>query len=158
RVEPSNIGRQSFFPGFLSLALSENASISTIQMHRMSKVYRNRADETSVRSSRSKFFPMFAIIGFVVVLGAVAGGYLMEHGKLAVLVQPAELVIIGGAALGTLLIANPMATLIKIANGLVGVLKGSKYDKAFYTATLKMLNDLFLFARKNGTVQLEEEV
>jgi chemotaxis protein MotA len=101
---------------------------------------------------------MFAIIGFVVVLGAVAGGYLMEHGKLAVLVQPAELVIIGGAALGTLLIANPISTLMKIIHGLMGVFKGSKYNKTFYVTTLKMLNDLFLFARKNGTGQLEEEI
>ncbi len=55
---------------------------------------------------------MFAIIGFLVVLGAVVGGYLMEHGKFGVLMQPAELVIIGGAALGTLLIANPLSTVI----------------------------------------------
>ena len=101
---------------------------------------------------------MFAIIGFVVVLGAVAGGYLMEHGKLAVLMQPAELVIIGGAALGTLLIANPVSTLMKIVHGLIGVLKGSPYTKASYLTTLKMLNELFLFARKNGTGQLEEEI
>ncbi len=101
---------------------------------------------------------MFAIIGFVVVLGAVAGGYLMEHGKMGVLVQPAELVIIGGAAVGTLLIANPLGTLMKIASGLVGVLKGSRYNKDFYLTTLKMLNDLFMFARKNGTGQLEEEI
>jgi flagellar motor component MotA len=44
---------------------------------------------------------MFAIIGMLVVIGAVAGGYLLEHGQLLVLMQPAELVIIGGAALGS---------------------------------------------------------
>ena len=101
---------------------------------------------------------MFAIIGFVVVLGAVVGGYLMEHGKIGVLLQPAELVIIGGAAVGTLLIANPLPTLMKIFHGMLGVLKGSKYDKAEYLNTLKMLNELFMFARKNGTGQLEEEI
>ena len=52
---------------------------------------------------------MFIIIGILVVLGAVAGGYLMEHGNLKVLIQPAELLIIGGAAMGTVLIANPTA-------------------------------------------------
>ena len=57
---------------------------------------------------------MFAIIGFVVVLGAVVGGYLMEHGKIGVLMQPSELVIIGGAAIGTLLIANPLPILIEM--------------------------------------------
>jgi len=48
---------------------------------------------------------MFAIIGILVVVGAVMGGYLMEHGNIKVLIQPAELVIIGGASLGTVLIA-----------------------------------------------------
>ncbi len=101
---------------------------------------------------------MFAIIGIVVVFGAVIGGYLMEHGKLMVLFQPAELVIIGGAALGTLLIANPIATVIKLIKGLLGVLGGSPYSKAFYLETLKMLNDLFLSARKNGMAKLEADV
>jgi chemotaxis protein MotA len=101
---------------------------------------------------------MFAIIGFVVVLGAVVGGYLMEHGKLAVLMQPAELLIIGGAAIGTLLIANPLTILIQIMKGLIGVLKGSPYSKARYLDTLKMLSALFMHARKNGMMQLEEDV
>jgi len=86
------------------------------------------------------------------------GGYLMEHGKLGVLMQPAELVIIGGAALGTLLIANPLPVVMKIVQGLLGVIKGSGYTKAEYLETLKMLNDLFMVARKNGMVKLEEDV
>ena len=64
---------------------------------------------------------MFAIIGILVVIGSIVGGYLMEHGNLLVLMQPAELVIIGGAALGTVLIANPLATVIKMAKHTVGV-------------------------------------
>jgi chemotaxis protein MotA len=101
---------------------------------------------------------MFAIIGMVVVIGAIIGGYLMEHGNLQVLIQPAELVIIGGAAIGTLLIANPIATVMKIVNGLIGVLKGSSYTKAFYLDTLLMMNELFNRARKSGLVKLEEDV
>ena len=93
---------------------------------------------------------MFAIIGFAVVIGAIVGGYLMEHGKLGVLMQPAELVIIGGAALGTLLIANPLSTVIKIIKGILGVLKGSPYTKAFYLETLKMLNELFMHGAQSG--------
>ena len=50
---------------------------------------------------------MFAVIGILVVFGAVIGGFLMEKGHLAVLVQPAEIVTIVGAALGTLLAAKP---------------------------------------------------
>ncbi len=101
---------------------------------------------------------MFAIIGIVVVLGSVIGGYLMEHGKLLVLLQPAELVIIGGAAAGTVLIANPLSTLKRIATGVVGVFKPSKYTKALYLDTLKMLYDLFQMARKSGLMKLEADV
>ncbi len=82
----------------------------------------------------------------------------MEHGNFKVLVQPAELLIIGGAAAGTLLIANPLAVVMKIVHGLVGVIKGSAYTKASYLETLKMLSDLFMVARKSGMVKLEEDI
>jgi chemotaxis protein MotA len=68
---------------------------------------------------------VFSIIGIVVVFGAVVGGYLMEHGNLKVLVQPAELVVIGGAAIGTALIANPLHILKSMMGGITGVFKGS---------------------------------
>ncbi len=101
---------------------------------------------------------MFVIIGIVVVIGAVVGGYLMEHGHMAVLWQPAEVVIIGGAAFGTLLIANPMPTVIAVLKGVLGALKPSPYNQKFYLENLKMLNDLFMHARKNGMVKLEADV
>ena len=98
---------------------------------------------------------MFSIIGIVVVIGAVIGGYLMEHGNMKVLVQPAELVIIGGAALGTLLIGNPLPVVIKILKGLTGILSGGRYNKALYLNTLKMLNEIFSQGKKGGMVSLE---
>src|SRR5437016_338603 len=101
---------------------------------------------------------MFAIIGFVVVIAAIVGGYLMEHGQLGVLIQPAELLIIGGAAMGTLLIANPLPLVMKIFKGAIGVLGGSRFTKSFYVETLRMLNELFLLGRKAGMVKLEEDV
>ncbi len=101
---------------------------------------------------------MFVIIGVVVVIGAILGGFLMEKGPLPVLIQPAELIIIGGAALGTLLIANPLPTIIKLFKGLIGLIGGSKYSAAFYLENLKMLNDLFTFARKNGLPKLEGDM
>jgi len=101
---------------------------------------------------------MFSIIGIAVVLGAVLGGYFIEHGKIGVLLQPAELLIIGGAAIGTLLVANPLPILVKIVDGLLSVLKGSRYTKEYYLDTLKMLNTLFTTARKNGMVKLEEDI
>jgi chemotaxis protein MotA len=101
---------------------------------------------------------MFSIIGIVVVLGAVIGGYLMEHGHLEVLFQPAELVIIGGAAVGTLLIANPLPTIKKLFAGMLGIMKGDPYSKAFYLENLKMINDLFGTARKNGLSKIEADI
>ncbi len=85
---------------------------------------------------------MFVIIGFVVVIGAVVGGYLMEHGNLMVLMQPAELVIIGSAGLGTLLVANPVHVLIDVMKGAMGTVKGSPFTKAFYAEQLRMLNEI----------------
>ena len=101
---------------------------------------------------------MIAIIGILIVFGAIAGGYLMEHGKLLVLLQPAELVIIFGAAIGTVVIANPLPTLLRIGGGVLGVFTGSSFSKAFYIDNLKMLFELFNHARKAGTAKLEEEV
>jgi chemotaxis protein MotA len=101
---------------------------------------------------------MFAIIGIVVVIGAVMGGYLMEHGNLMVLIQPSELLIIGGAAAGTALIANPLHVLKAIAGGVPGVFKGSKFTKQLYLESLKMMYDLLNKARKEGLMALENDV
>jgi chemotaxis protein MotA len=101
---------------------------------------------------------MFAIIGIVIVFGCVVAGYLMEHGNLRVLVQPAELLIIGGAGLGTLLVANPLHILKKIGGGIAGVFGGSKFGKQTYIDTLKMMYDLLNKARKDGLMALESDV
>src|ERR1700739_978842 len=93
---------------------------------------------------------MFSIIGIVIVFGAVLGGFLMEKGPLAVLMQPSELVIIGGASLRTLLTANPMNVLKKIVGGLTLILGGSKFSKQRYIDTLKMMFAVFNKARKEG--------
>jgi len=101
---------------------------------------------------------MFVIIGILVVFGAVIGGYLMEHGNLRVLLQPAELLIIGGAATGTVLVANPLHVLKKIASGVVAAFSGSKYTKQRYLDTLKTMYDLFNKARREGLIALESDV
>ncbi len=75
---------------------------------------------------------MFAIIGIVLVFGAVVGGYLMEHGNLKVLMQPAELLIIGGAGMGTLLTANPPTGVISPGRRTGCVFGSSKFDKGYY--------------------------
>jgi chemotaxis protein MotA len=100
---------------------------------------------------------MFVIIGIVVVFGAVLAGYLMEKGPLAVLVQPAELIIILGAAIGTVLIANPLHILKKIAGGFGAVFGSSPFTKERYLETLKMMYELFSRARKDGMMALESD-
>jgi chemotaxis protein MotA len=101
---------------------------------------------------------MFAIIGIVVVFGCVVAGYLMEHGNLKVLMQPAELIIIGGAAVGTVLIANPLHIIKAIVAGIGGAFGGSKFGKQAYIDALKMMYDLLNKARKDGLMALEGDV
>jgi chemotaxis protein MotA len=101
---------------------------------------------------------MFAIVGILVVFGAVVAGYLMEHGNLKVLLQPAELIIIGGAALGTVFIANPLHIIKKIASGIGSTFGGSKFTRQLYLDTLKTLYELFGKARKEGLMSLESDV
>src|SRR5579863_589872 len=101
---------------------------------------------------------MFSIIGIVIVFGAVLAGFMMEKGPVAVLMQPSEFVIIGGAAIGTMLAANPMHVLKKIASGLVDVLGGSKYSKSRYIDSLRMMFNLFNKARKEGLVGIETDI
>ncbi len=101
---------------------------------------------------------MFSIIGIVVVFGCIAAGYLMEHGNMKVLLQPAELIIIGGAALGTVLISNPVHTLKQMINGVLGAFGSSKYGTERYIETLKMMYELLQKARKEGLVALETDI
>jgi chemotaxis protein MotA len=101
---------------------------------------------------------MFSIIGIVVVFGCILAGYLMEHGPLKVLMQPAELIIIGGAALGTVLISNPVHTLKQMISGLMGAFGSSKYGETRYIETLKMMYQLLQKARKEGLVALETDI
>jgi chemotaxis protein MotA len=83
---------------------------------------------------------------------------LMEHGNIRVLLQPAELIIIGGAGIGTLLVANPLHIIKKIAGGIGGVFGSSKFGKQTYIDTLKMMYDLLNKARKDGLMALEADV
>jgi len=101
---------------------------------------------------------MFAILGILVVFGAVVGGFLMEKGHIEVLIQPAELLIIAGAATGTLLTANPAHILKEILNGLKGVLTGSKFGKERYLSTLKMMYQFLNKVRKEGLLSVEMDV
>jgi chemotaxis protein MotA len=101
---------------------------------------------------------MFAIVGILIVFAAVIGGFLMEKGHIEVLLQPAELLIIAGAATGTLLVANPVHILKGIAEGMMGTVKGSKFGKERYLNTLKMMYQFLNKVRKEGLLSVEDDV
>lgn len=101
---------------------------------------------------------MFVIIGIVVVLGSMIGGYLMHHGDLAVLIQPNEFVIIGGVAFGSMIIANPISVIKKVFAGIMGTLKGASIGKDSYIQMMQALYELFQFARREGLIALEPHV
>ena len=101
---------------------------------------------------------MFAIVGIIVVFVSVIGAFLMEKGHILVLVQPAELLLIAGAATGTILVANPVYVIKAILAGLIGILKGSPYDKARYLNTLKMMYQFLNKVRKEGLLSVEMDV
>jgi chemotaxis protein MotA len=101
---------------------------------------------------------MNLIVGILLVLGSVAGGYVLSHGNLLTLWQPYELLVIGGAAFGAFVIANP-GKLIKATMACIPMLlKGSKYKKGLYLDALALLYDLLQKARKEGMMSLEADV
>lgn len=101
---------------------------------------------------------MLVLAGVVVVFGSIIAGYLLEKGNLLVLLQPAELVTIGGAAIGTALIANPPAVMKRILKGVGSAIKGSPYTQAVFLETLKMLYEFFSHVSKVGMQTIEAEV
>lgn len=101
---------------------------------------------------------MFIIVGIVFVLLCVAGGFAMMKGPFGALFQPSELVVIGGACIGATIAANPLKFLMMLTKSLPVALKGSLYNKAVYTDVLRMQYDIFVNAKKNGLLSLEEDV
>ena len=101
---------------------------------------------------------MFAIVGIVVVFAAILAGFLLEKGHIVVLLQPAELLIIGGAAVGALLVANPVRILKGIAAGLASSFKGSPFTEDRYLSTLRMMYQFLNKVRKEGLLAVEMDV
>ena len=101
---------------------------------------------------------MFTIIGFVVVLGAVVGGFILEGGPVAILNQTIEFLIIGGAAGGSLLAGTPTKVLSAMGNSLKMAVSGGGYSKADYMELFAMLYEVFSVMRKSGEMALEKDV
>ena len=101
---------------------------------------------------------MFVIVGYVVVLGAVFGGFVMAGGHVASLFQPVELIMIGGSALGAFFVANTPKTIKSTLKALPSLLKSSKFSKALYIDLLSMLYEILAKVRKEGLMSIESDV
>ncbi|MCE5281811.1 MAG: flagellar motor stator protein MotA [Deltaproteobacteria bacterium] len=101
---------------------------------------------------------MFVIVGCLIVLCSVVGGYLLEHGNLSVLFQPVEVLIIGGAAVGGFLISSPMKVVKATLSSVLGVISHAPYSKQDYIEALMLLNGIFYKIRQQGLVSIESAV
>ncbi len=100
---------------------------------------------------------MLIIIGFIIVTGSVAGGFILEGGNIMALYQPVELLIIGGAAVGSLIVMTPIPVLKELIGQLMGLL-GAGYAKKDYSDLMVMLYSIFNIARREGLVGLESHI
>jgi chemotaxis protein MotA len=100
---------------------------------------------------------MLLLVGVVIVMGSVLGGYVMHHGELLVLNQPTEFLIIGGAAIGGLVISTPG----KVLKGLLGQVKGTfsaPPGRQEFLELLAMMYQLFRVIQQSGIMSLESHV
>lgn len=101
---------------------------------------------------------MLVIIGYVIVLAAVFGGFALAGGHLAALFQPVELLMIGGSAIGAFLVGNSGKAIKATLKDLPNVFKGSKYDKALYMQLMGLLFEILAKVRKEGLMAIENDV
>ena len=101
---------------------------------------------------------MLVIVGAIVVLAGVIGGYLMESGNLSVLIQPAELVIIFGAAIGSFLVSSPPRVVKLVLREVVKVLSAKSTNKQAYLDLLSLLNLILTKIRKDGLISIEADI
>lgn len=101
---------------------------------------------------------MNTIIGIVVVIGCILLGYTMHGGNIMALWQPSEIIIICGAALGAMIISNPLSVTIGVFKSAGALLTPSKYNKAMYLDLLTMMYDIFNKTRREGLMAIESDI
>lgn len=100
---------------------------------------------------------MIKIVGILVVLGSVLGGYILSGGHIMAIVQPFEVLIIGGAAFGAFLQSNPATTLGRVVKNSLRMF-GTRFNKALYLDVLKMLYDILNKSRREGMMAIEADI
>jgi chemotaxis protein MotA len=103
---------------------------------------------------------MFVIVGYIVVLIAVFGGYAIAGGSFAVIIKaaPIELFIICGSAIGAFLVGNSSKIIKSTMGSIPTLLKGSKYTKARYMELMALLYEVLSKARKEGLMSIEGDI
>jgi chemotaxis protein MotA len=101
---------------------------------------------------------MIVVVGYVIVLASVFGGFAMTGGHLGSLLQPVELLMIGGGALGAFVVGNSIKSLKATLAALPACLKGSKYDKGLYMELMSLLYDILVKMRREGLIAIENDV
>ena len=101
---------------------------------------------------------MLVIVGYLVVLASIFGGFALAGGHLAALFQPLELLMIGGGAGGAFLVGNNSKAVKATLKALPTVLKGSKYTRALYMDMMSLLYELLTKIRKEGLMSVESDV
>jgi chemotaxis protein MotA len=101
---------------------------------------------------------MLLLIGSILVIASVVGGFVLSHGELLALWQPYELIIIVGAAVGAFLASNPPKVVTAVLKGVTGLLGGARYKRQDYVDLLSLLFDIFNKVRKEGLVSLESHI
>lgn len=101
---------------------------------------------------------MLVIVGYLVVVGSVFGGFALAGGHLGALFQPVELLMIGGAALGAFFVGNSGKAIKATLKTLPTVFKGSKYNKALYLELFALLYEILAKVRKEGLMAIESDV
>ncbi len=101
---------------------------------------------------------MFVIIGYIIVVASVFGGFALAGGHMAALFQPIELLMIGGAALGAFLVGNNGKAVKATLKALPSLLKGSKYSKELYLELMALLSEILTKVRKEGLMSIESDI
>lgn len=101
---------------------------------------------------------MFTIIGAIVVVASVLIGFSMAGGHAAALWHPSEIVTIGGASLGALVIMSPPKVLVDLMKGCIALLKGSPYNRGMYVDLLKVIYEVANVARREGLLAIESHI
>ncbi len=101
---------------------------------------------------------MLVIFGYLVVVASVFGGFALAGGHLAALLQPIELLMIGGAAIGAFLVGNNGKAIKATLRALPSLLRGSKYTKTLYMELMALLFEILSKVRKEGLMSIEGDI